>query len=399
MEYPYAERMNIFGRSPIREILKLASQPGMISFAAGSPNPAAYPVEEIRGILNRLLEEQPVRMLQYGISEGYPPLQETLKKRMRDRYQSCADGDGILITSGAQQAIESFAKAFLDEGDGVICEDPSFISSLNAIRSYNGGRLIGIPVDDDGMRMDCLEEALKREKNVKFIYTIPTFQNPTGVTLSLERRKRMLELAKQYNVLILEDSPYFELRYSGEELPTIKSLDKDGIVAFAGSLSKILAPGIRVGFLLGPGELIKKVTKCKQISDVHTNTLMQAMCNEFLTKYDVDAHIQRICSRYRESRDLMLEMLQDIDPRVHYTRPEGGLFLWGRLPEGADAEKLQDMTLERGKVLMVSGPAFAAQPGGFSNCFRLNFSMPSHDEIRRGIEVIKNCVKEYLDTM
>ncbi len=397
MNYPYANRMNDFGRSPIREILKLATQPGVISLAAGSPNPASYPVEEIKEILNRMMDTEPVRMLQYGISEGFPPLQETLRHRMQTRYHSCSEADGILITSGAQQGIEAFAKTFLNEGDGVICEDPSFISALNAIRSYNGGRLIGIPVDQDGMRMDLLEEALQREKNVKFIYTIPTFQNPTGVTLSLERRKKMLELAKRYQVMILEDSPYFELRYSGEELPTIKSLDRDGIVTFVGSLSKILAPGIRVGFLIGPREIIRKVTKCKQISDVHTTTLMQAVCDVYLRDYDVDAHIRQICDRYRESRDVMLDALAGMDPRVRYTRPEGGLFLWVTLPEGCDAEKLIDATLAKGKVVMVSGGAFTVEPGGFSNCFRLNFSMPTHEQIRRGVAVIRECVDEMLN--
>ena len=397
MEYPYADRMNAFGRSPIREVLKMASQPGVISFAAGSPNPSTYPVKEMREILCRLLDEQPARMLQYGVSEGYPPLQEALKKRMREKYQSFGDGDGILITSGAQQAIESYAKTFLNEGDGVICENPSFISSLNAIRSYNGGRLIGIPVDDEGMRMDYLEDALKRERNIKFIYTIPPFQNPTGVTLSLQRRKQMLELAKKYNVMILEDSPYFELRYSGEYIPTIKSMDTDGIVTFVGSLSKILAPGIRVGFLIGPDEVVKKVTKCKQISDVHTSTLMQAMCSEYLTNYDVDGHIKLICDQYRDSRDVMLEALRGIDERVRYTHPEGGLFLWAKMPKGYVAEKLLDRILDAGKVLMISGPAFAVGEGEFSNCFRLNFSMPSHEQIRQGVDIINRCVRAYLD--
>ncbi|WP_434311002.1 PLP-dependent aminotransferase family protein [Hominifimenecus sp. rT4P-3] len=396
MEYQYANRMEIFGLSPIREVLKLAADPSYISLAAGSPSPASYPVKEMKEIMDRLMEEQPVRMLQYGVSEGYAPLQKALKDRMREKYQTGTDEDRILITSGAQQGIESFAKAFLNEGDGVICEDPSFISALNAIRCYNGARLIGIPVDDDGMRIDLLEEALKREKNIKFIYTINTFQNPTGVTMPLERRKQMLELAKKYHVMILEDAPYFELRYSGEYVPTLKSMDTDGIVAFVGSLSKIIAPGIRVGFLMAPQSVIKKVTKSKQIGDVHTSTLMQAMSCEFLTKYDVDAHIDRICKMYRESRDVMLEALSDIDERVRYTRPDGGLFLWAEMPEGYSAEELQDRMLEKGKVLMITGPAFAATPGRFTNCFRLNFSMPTHENIRRGVDVLKECVKEYL---
>lgn len=397
MDYKFSKRVDIFGLSPIREVLKLGSSPGTISLAAGSPSPASYPTQEIIDIINRLLKEQPTKMLQYGISEGYKPLQETLKKRMSEKYQTGTDEDGIMICSGAQQGIEAFAKAFLNEGDGVLCENPSFISAMNAIRCYNDARLIGIPVDDEGMRMDALEETLKREKNIKFIYTIDTFQNPTGTTLTLERRKKMLELAKEYDLLILEDSPYFELRYSGEYVPTIKSMDTEGRVAFVGSLSKIIAPGIRVGFMIANKEIMKKVIKTKQIGDVHTATLMQAVCHEFFTQYDVDTHIAKICKMYKESRDVMLDALKDIDPRVKYTRPDGGLFLWCELPQGYDAEKLQDMLLERGKVLVIGGPSFAANPGDFKNCFRLNFSMPTHEQIRKGIAILKECVTEFLD--
>lgn len=399
MEYKFARRVGVFGLSPIREVLKLASDPSYTSLAAGSPSSEAYPVEAIREIITRLMTEQPEKMLQYGISEGYPPLQKALFARMSQKYGIGREGDGILITSGGQQGIEAFAKTFCDEGDGVICEDPSFVSALNAIRCYNGARLIGIPVDDEGMRVDLLEEKLKTEKNIKFIYTIDTFQNPTGVTLSLERRKKMLELAARYDVLILEDSPYFELRYSGEPIPSLKALDTEGRVAFCGSLSKIIAPGIRVGFMIAPQEIIKRATKCKQIGDVHTATLMQAICAEFLTKYDLDAHIARICSLYRESRDVMLEALADIDPRVSYTRPDGGLFLWITLPEGYSAEELQDRMIRKGKILAVSGPAFAATPGRFQNCLRLNFSKPTHEEIRRSVAVLKECVAEYLDEL
>jgi len=388
--------MEVFGRSPIREVLKLASDPSVISFAAGNPSPASFPAEDFRTILDKLLSDQPARVLQYGVSEGYAPLQAAIKKRMADKYQSYGPDDGILITSGAQQAIESFAKCFLNEGDGVICENPSFISSLNAIRSYNGGRLFGIPVEEDGMNMDLLERTLQTEKNIKFIYTISTFQNPTGRTLSLEKRKRMLELARKYHVMILEDSPYFELRYSGDPVPTIKSLDTDGIVAFAGSLSKTLAPGLRVGFLIAPAEVIKKVTKCKQISDVHTNMLVQAMACEYLTNYDIDQHIRDICSIYRDSRDTMLDALRGMDERVRCIRPDGGLFLWCEMPEGYSAEELQDRVWAAGKVLLITGPAFSVKPGQFPNCFRLNFSMPTHESIRRGIGILKNCLNEYL---
>lgn len=396
MEYRYADRMESFGRSPIREVLKLAADPNVISLAAGNPSPASFPAEDFRRILDRLLREQPAKVLQYGVSEGFAPLQEAIRKRMGEKYHSVGPDDGILITSGAQQAIESFAKCMLNEGDGVICENPSFISSLNAIRSYNGGRLIGIPVERDGMDMDQLEKALKTEKNIKFIYTISTFQNPTGTTMSLEKRKRMLELAKQYHVMILEDSPYFELCYSDEQIPSIKSLDTEGIVAFAGSLSKILAPGLRVGFLIAPKEVIKNVTKCKQISDVHTNMLSQTLAHEFLTNCDVDAHIRKISAMYQTSRDVMLESMLDLDERVQYTRPDGGLFLWCELPQQYSAEELMDRAWEKGKVIFITGPAFAVNPGEFSNCFRLNFSMPSHENIRKGVDIIKSCLREYL---
>lgn len=396
MNYCYADRMEAFGRSPIREVLKLAGDPSVISLAAGNPSPESFPAKDFREILDRLLTEQPAAVLQYGVSEGYAPLQAAIRRRMADKYQSCGEEDGILITSGAQQAIESFAKCFLNEGDGVICENPSFISSLNAIRSYNGGRLFGIPMEEDGMDMDALERTLRTEKNIKFIYTIPTYQNPTGLTMSLEKRMRMLELAKRYHVLILEDSPYFELRYSGECVPTLKSLDKDGIVAFAGSLSKILAPGLRLGFLIASAEVIKRVTKCKQVSDVHTNLLTQAMASEYLTHCDVDGHIRDICHMYRQSRDVMLDALKGLDRRVCCTQPDGGLFLWCKMPEGYWAEELQDRVWAAGKVLLITGPAFSVSPGQFANCFRMNFSMPTHEKIRVGASIVRDCLNAYL---
>ena len=240
---------------------------------------------------------------------------------MTEKHGIMSENDDLIITSGGQQAIEMTAKIFLNEGDTVICEEPAFVGALNALRSY-GARLVGVPVDDDGMDVAVLEEKLKTEKNVKLIYTIPTFQNPTGTTMSLERRRKVLELAEKYDVMILEDSPYFELRFRGESVPTIKSMDKNGRVIFSGSYSKILSPGIRIGFACASKEIISKLTVAKQVFDVHTNLFFQMLAAEYLTNCDIDAHIAKICDMYRIKADKMLECMEKkFSPKVKFTRP------------------------------------------------------------------------------
>ena len=280
MQYKFAENVDALQPSAIREILKFTSMPGVISFAAGNPAPEAFPVDTIRKISAELFEKDPILALQYNITEGYPKLRDLLKQRMAAQQCFDADADDLITTSGAQQANELSCKVLLNRGDTLFCEAPSFIGSLNAFRSY-GVDLVGIPMEQDGMDLAAMEEAVKASKSPKLVYVIPNFQNPTGRVMSLEKRKGLYELACKYDFIILEDNPYFELRISGEYLPPLKSLDEEGRVIFAGSLSKILSPGVRLGYAQAHEDVIARMTALKQAGDVHSNLFFQAVAAEY----------------------------------------------------------------------------------------------------------------------
>lgn len=390
-----SDRMKNMNPSAVREIFKVLGDPSVISFAGGNPNEVTFPARELEAISAKLYAENPAAFLQYGISEGYAPLRQATLERMRRKYSVGGDNDDIMIVTGGQEAIDLALKTFTNEGDTVICENPSFVGALNDIRSYRQN-LVGIPVDDDGMDIDALEKALQTEKNVKLIYTIPTYQNPTGTTMSLERRKRMYELAVKYDVLILEDSPYFELRYDGEQLPCIKSFDTTGHVLFCGSYSKVVSPGLRVGFLILDRELMGKLTVAKQCVDVHTPVYPQMLIERYIREYDFDAHIEENCRLYRAQRDRMIAGLEkNLDERVSFTRPNGGLFIWCSLPEGYSGKELCSLASAQ-KVACVPGNAFDPAEWAGNPGFRLNFSMPTPEQIDTGCEILGKCIKEYL---
>ncbi|MBE6912258.1 MAG: PLP-dependent aminotransferase family protein [Ruminococcaceae bacterium] len=392
----FSNRISSLKPSAIREILKMPNDPDLISFAAGNPAPDSFPVDAMKKIAANIFETKAASALQYGVSEGYTPLRDITKERMGKKHNVFKEEtDDLIITSGGQQAIEMTAKILLNEGDSVICEDPAFVGALNALRSY-GVNLVGVPVDNDGMLMNVLEEKLKTEKNIKLIYTIPTFQNPTGTTMSLSRRKKLLELAEKYDVMVLEDSPYFELRFRGEPVPTIKSLDEKGRVIFCGSYSKILSPGIRIGFACASKEIISKLTVAKQVSDVHTNLFFQMLAAEYLKENDIDEHIAKICDIYRVKLDKMLECIEKaFTKKVSFTRPEGGLFVSCTMPDGFDGAELTNRA-KAAKVAIVPGCAFAADDTKIYPTFRLNFSLPSLDEIERGIDRLAKVLNEYV---
>ncbi|MCL2301468.1 MAG: PLP-dependent aminotransferase family protein [Firmicutes bacterium] len=385
MTYTFSDRLGNLAPSAIREILKATSQPGIIPFAAGNPAPEAFPVRAVREISARLLAERPVDCLQYGITEGYTPLRLRVRGDLKNRLQIGAGFDDLIVTSGAQQVIDLAAKALCNEGDVVIAESPSFIGALNTFRSY-GARLRGVPLQADGLDVDALEEILRTEKNVRFLYTIPNYQNPSGVTMSPEKRRRVYELARQYGVLILEDNPYGELRYEGEALPCIKSFDTDGIVIYAGSFSKILSPGLRVGYVLAPAPLIAKMTVGKQASDVHTPVFNQMIVDEWMRNYDVAAHVKEICGIYTAKRDLMCGGLAGT--ALRFRRPAGGLFLWCELPEGIGMLDYARRAVER-KVAVVPGVAFAVEQSDSINAVRLNFSTPTDEQLKQGVEILR----------
>jgi len=387
----FSNKISNLAPSAIREILKATSRPGVIPFAAGNPAPEAFPIEQVRDITARLLETRPVDCLQYGITEGYAPLRERVREDAKTRLGIGTDADDLIITSGATQVIDLAAKVLCNEGDVVICESPSFIGSLNAFRSY-GVKLRGVPMQHDGINIDHLEQILRTERNVRFIYTIPNFQNPSGLTMSLEKRRRVYELARQYGVLILEDNPYGELKYEKAALPCIKALDEDGRVVYAGSFSKILSPGLRVGYALAPQPIIAKMTVGKQASDVHTTILAQLIVDEWLQHCDVAAHIKRIRVIYAAKRDLMCNGLANTV--LSFQRPAGGLFLWCELPSHIRMLDLAKRAIEA-NVAVVPGSAFAVEPSDAINAVRLNFSTPTDEQLAQGVEILKSVLASF----
>ena len=385
MDYHISDKMQGLRPSAIREIFKYAGDPQVISLAAGDPAPESLPVNDIRKILASILDENPMAALLYSQSEGYPPFRAALKKYVAKAYNSFGCGDELIITSGAQQCMDLVCKTICNEGDTVICEDPSFIGSLNCFRSYNVN-LAGVPMQPDGIDLEKLEAAIKSNKNTRFLYLIPNFQNPTGITMSAYKRRAVYDMAKRYGLLILEDNPYGDLRFAGEHIPSIKSLDTQGIVIYAGSFSKILSTGMRVGYLVAPEALMSKIVVAKQCSDVHTGMLGQHLCHRFLTEYDISAHIERNKKIYAGKCSLMLREIEASFPSsVKYTTPLGGLFIWCTMPENTDGDSFAACLVRDYKVCVVPGSAFAVHPGSHKNCFRLNFSTPSPEKISSGI--------------
>ena len=385
MDYKFAKGVASLKPSIIREILK--SSGDTIPLAAGNPAPDAFPVEDIKKIVNEIFEKDPILALQYGVSEGYTPLIEKLTELAKNRYGVGSENDGLIVVSGAQQVMSLMSQCFINYGDCILCEEPSFIGSLNCFRSY-GAKLSGVPVDSDGVNIEALEEKLRTEENVKFIYTIPNFQNPAGVTMSLEKRKAVYELAKKYGVLILEDNPYGDLRVSGENVPAIKSLDEDGIVVYAGSFSKIVAPGIRVGYALAPKEIIAKLTVAKQTQDVHTPLISQLVVYKWLTEYDFEGHINKIREIYRRKLNLLCDCVdKELSDFLTYHRPEGGLFVWAKLNDGIDMLDFCRKASAAG-VSVVPGNAFMVDGDRECSYIRMNFSTPSDEAIVKGVKIL-----------
>ncbi len=393
MDYTFSDKVSHMRPSAIREIFKSLSDPEVISLAAGNPSALSFPVEKMKNIAEQIFLCNPTEALQYSVTEGYSPLIEQINKRLDERFSIGGEFDQTIITSGGQQGIDLTTKVLCNEGDGIICENPSFIGALNAFRSYNTN-LIGVDMEEDGINLSQLENALKTNKNVKLIYIIPTFQNPSGITTSLEKRKAVLSLAERYNVMILEDNPYGELRFSGEEIPTIKSMDKEGRVIYCSSFSKILSAGMRVGFLCANRDVIQKVVVVKQVNDVHTNIFFQMLASRFIETYGLDEHISSIKELYRKKCSLMLTQLDNrFDKSIKYTRPEGGLFVWVTMPHG-DTVELAKKAIEK-KVAVVPGTTFCPTEGEKSSSFRINFSTPTDEQIIKGIDILSDIVNNF----
>lgn len=391
----YALRMEGMGSSIIRELLKLTEQPDVISFAGGLPAPEMFPVEEFRQASDKVLREIGPKALQYGATEGYLPLRSLIVQQMA-RYGIQAQEDNVLITSGSQQALDLIGRLLINPGDKILTERPTYLGALQAWNAYQA-RYVTVPIDQDGMRTDLLEEALR--SGPKFMYILPNFQNPGGVTLSLERRMKLIQMADDYGVPIIEDDPYGQLRYSGDHLPALVLLDGEhlesrardghgyfeGNVIYTSTFSKTLAPGLRLGWIVAPVEVIKRCVQCKQGMDLHSSSLIQMVAYEVAKDGFLEQHVRRIRQVYAHRRDVMLAAMERYFPEeVQWTRPEGGLFLWAWLPEHMDTAELLKIAVETQQVAFVPGHAFYPDGSG-KNTMRLNFSNATPDMIEEGI--------------
>jgi 2-aminoadipate transaminase len=380
----YAQRAEGMRASDIREILKVTAQPDVISLAGGLPAPELFPIDEYRRAFEWVLETDGAQALQYGPSEGYRPLRSLLAERL-GRFGMRCGPDDILVTNGSQQALDLIAKMLLDPGDAVLVEKPTYLGALQAFNQYQA-TYAAVPMDEDGMQVDEVERVLSRRdgRRIKFIYALPNFQNPTGRSMSLARRHRLVELASAFGVPIVEDDPYGELRYEGDPLPTLKALDTSGSVLYLGTFSKILAPGLRLGWIVADPDAMEALLHGKQPTDLHTGMAQQMATYEVARDGFVDSHVHRIKAFYKERRDIMLQAMAEHFPaEAHYTRPSGGLFVWAELPQHVDTrELLLDAVRER--VAFVPGQGFHSDSSG-TNTMRLNFSNVQPDQLREGV--------------
>ncbi len=394
MSFIESDRMRSVSGSIIRELFKLTAAPDMISFAGGNPSPDSFPTEEIAAIANDALLHRGVSMLQYGFTEGFPPLRETLKSYYIKKHGFPKETDELITCSGGQQAADLVSKVLLNEGDQVLCEELSFVGVLNTFRAY-GAKLVGVRMEPDGMNIEDLEKKIQASPRAKLIYIIPNFQNPTGFTTSLAKRQAIYALAQRYGLMILEDDPYGELRYEGDFLPPLKSMDTDGRVVYGGSFSKTMAPALRVGFVVAEKALMKRLVVAKQTGDVHTATLTQEICYRYMAEHDFEGHLQDIRRLYAVKCKRMLDdMEQKFSPAVTFNRPQGGLFVTAFLPEGMDAWPFVQEGIAR-KVACVPGVAFVMDPQVPSNAFRMNFSMPSLEQIDQGTDILGKLTYEW----
>ncbi|MDO5021837.1 MAG: PLP-dependent aminotransferase family protein [Eubacteriales bacterium] len=386
----YAKRLEPITGSAIRELLKLTAKPGMISFAGGNPGNFALPDKQVAEIAHELLLSNGKKLLQYGPTEGYRPLIEVLVKYIKEEFGADVSEDEILPVSGSSQAMDLLCKACLNPGDTVLVESPTFIGNLQCLKIFEAN-LVPLESDEHGIVLEDIEQKIK-QYNPKMLYTIPTFQNPTGITMNVERRKAIAEMAAEYKMIVAEDDPYHCLRYKGENLPTIKSFDKDGWVALLGSFSKVISPGLRVGFVATDKNLIRKLTICKQSADVHTPNLNQAIVTEFLKRNLLKDIVINACKVYGEQLNTMLDGLKNIKAVTKYTEPSGGLFIFAEIAKGKNVNDYFKKALEK-NVAFVPGAPFYPQ-GGHENTFRLNFSNADIETIKKGMDILKEVFDE-----
>ncbi len=395
LEPLFSERSKLLKASDVRELLKYTQDPSIISFGGGLPNPEAFPIEDLKVVFEELLHEDNTPALQYGPTPGDPLLKKALATHLASRGIA-ASADNVIITHGAQQALELFGRVFLDPGDIAMVTQPTYLGIFTAISVYQPA-YHGVATDKEGILPDVLEENLRAlamdELRPKFLYVVPTFHNPTGITMSLRRRRALVDLAAEYQVPIIEDDPYYDVRFEGDPVPPIASLDKEGWVIYLGSFSKVLAPGFRIGYAHGPADLIAKMSLAKQGADLFTNGWGQRVAERYLSLGLMKRHLPKIRKLYRHKRDLMLNALEETWPEnAEWTRPQGGLFLWTTVDPAVDTKQLLPRAAAKGVIYVAGHGFYAGEPE--INHMRLNFSYPSDDNIRKGIGILGEVLRE-----
>nr|WP_092067365.1 PLP-dependent aminotransferase family protein [Dendrosporobacter quercicolus]NSL46548.1 PLP-dependent aminotransferase family protein [Dendrosporobacter quercicolus DSM 1736]SDL55342.1 2-aminoadipate transaminase [Dendrosporobacter quercicolus] len=393
MTVVFADRMEFLRASEIREILKITQRPEVISFAGGLPAPELFPVEEMKCVALKVLEESGKQALQYSTTEGFEPLRKQIEVRLNKKFKVDVKYTNILITSGSQQALDLTGKLFLNPQDIVLCESPTYLAAISAFKAYKPN-FIEVPTDDDGMIIGELEKILQTTVNIKFIYIIPDFQNPTGRTWSLDRRRQFIEVINQYEIPVIEDNAYGELRFEGEVLPAIKSFDSKGLVIFVSTFSKTFCPGLRIGWIAADTQFIEKYVLLKQAADLHTSSISQREISRYIELYDFEAHIKMLAEVYKGRRDAVVTAMQKFFPQnVRFTYPQGGLFTWVELPRHVSAKALLERCLKQ-NVAFVPGDSFFPN-GRIENTFRLNYSNMPEERIYEGIRRLSKEIENY----
>ena len=387
----FAERMKSVHKSFIREILKVTEDSSIISFAGGLPNPKSFPVKEIKKAVSKVLSENGEEALQYSTTEGYRPLREYIAKRYsKDGLK--VDADEILITNGSQQGIDLIGKVFLNKGDKVLVESPTYLAAIQSFGLYEP-QFESVPLLEDGVDTAALEETLSKQK-IKLFYSVTNFQNPTGITYSKQKRQEVANILNNHDTIFIEDNPYGEIRFLGEDIPPVNAYLENSILF--GSFSKVVSPGMRLGWIVANEEIMEKIIIAKQASDLHSNYFTQRVVYQYLIDNKIDKHIEKIKEMYRNQRNLMVSMIEKYFPEnVEYTKPEGGMFLWVTLPEGLSSMDLFELAINE-NVAFVPGQAFYVDGRG-NNSLRLNFSNSNEKQIEEGIKRLGNAINELMN--
>ena len=390
----YSKRMARIKPSAIRDVQKrIAARSGVISFAAGLPDPALFPLDDYKKAINDMMDENGVDAFQYGMTKGYGPILEQICERLKNKEQIEATPANLMMTTGSTQGLAFIVNMYLDEGDIVLTESPSYLGAINACRPY-GVDYIGVKTDDEGIDVEELDKILSTNDKVKMIYVIPNFQNPTGKAWSLERRKAFMDVINKYDIVVVEDNPYGELRFAGEFVPTLKALDTEDKIIYLGSFSKIMAPGLRLAFLCASPEIAAMAEEVKETNDLQSTEFVQLFASKYMEEFDLEAHVDKINALYGKKCALMLgEMDKNFPDNIKIIRPEGGMFIWCELPEGLDSDELLDGALDAGVAYIPGESFYATDPK--KNGIRLNFTMVSEDQIVEGIKILGDYFKKF----